>query len=326
MERYNTNTKVANFGDYCNNFEKEKEDLKKVKRSINPNTPDTQKYPKNSKFKFNNITRKMDDLTPDIIDDTLKSMEEETNEELGGGFNLSTVKGAWNKLMGRDTDEYKITKSLIDMIKSNTEKFIHRNDLDSIKYQKATQENPEAILSVELNTDKTSHPHTGIENNPEYKLKNFIKLVVKTEDGGEGDDRFEIEIISEGERLDVEISSSNIEKIWNELMKSKNELLSTQKMNIDSSHPYSKFKSKLGIRESKIKSFNESSTDLEVLSKLKQLPAYGKLKEDFKKSIREFTNEVNSSAADTGYDEGDTDHDMAFHAAIQEVIDELVGW
>ena len=322
MERYNTNTKVANFGDYCNNFEKEKEELKKVRRSIKPNTPDTQKYPKNSKLKFNNITRKMDDLTPDIIDDTLKSMEEETNEE----FNLG-IKSAWNKLMGRDTDEYKITKSLIDMIKSNTEKFIRRNDLDSIKYQKATQENPEGILSVELNTDKTSHPHTGIENSPEYKLKNFIQLVVKNlvsmDDGNDG---FVIEIISEGERLDVEISSSNIEKIWNELMKSKNELLSTQKMNIDSSHPYSKFKSKLGIRESKIKSFNESSTDLEVLNKLKQLPAYGKLKEDFRKSNHEFTNEVDSSAADTGYDEGDSDHDMAFHEAIQEAINELVGW
>jgi len=157
MERYNTNTKVANFGDYCNNFEKEKEELKKVRRSIKPNTPDTQKYPKNSKLKFNNITRKMDDLTPDIIDDTLKSMEEETNE-------------------------------------------------------------------------------------------------------------------------------------------------------------------------SKIKSFNESSTDLEVLNKLKQLPAYGKLKEDFRKSIHEFTNEVDSSAVDTGYDKGDSDHDMAFHEAIQEAINELVGW
>lgn len=72
---YNVNRNVVNFGDYCNNFEKEKEELKKVKRSINPNTPDTQKYPKNSRFKYNRITRKMDDLTPDIIDDQLKYME-----------------------------------------------------------------------------------------------------------------------------------------------------------------------------------------------------------------------------------------------------------
>ena len=73
---YNVNRNVANFGDYCNNFEKEKEELKKVKRSINPNTLDTQKYPKNSRYKYNRITRKMDDLTPDIIDYKLKSIED----------------------------------------------------------------------------------------------------------------------------------------------------------------------------------------------------------------------------------------------------------
>jgi len=150
---YNVNRNVANFGDYCNNFEKEKEELKKVKRSINPNTPDTQKYPKNSRYKYNRITRKMDDLTPDIIDDQLKSMED--------------------------------------------------------------------------------------------------------------------------------------------------------------------------VKESRI---NESSIDYDVLHKIKQLPAYNKLKEDFRKSISEFTSEVNSSADEIGYDEGDTDHDMAFSAAIQEILDEIVGW
>lgn len=73
--------KVVSF----DNFGKEKEELKKVKRSIKPNTPDTQKYPKNSKLKFNEITRKMDDLTPDIIDDKLKSMEEVDESKINEG-------------------------------------------------------------------------------------------------------------------------------------------------------------------------------------------------------------------------------------------------
>jgi hypothetical protein len=150
---YNVNRNVANFGDYCNNFEKEKEELKKVKRSINPNTPDTQKYPKNSRYKYNRITRKMDDLTPDIIDDQLKSMED--------------------------------------------------------------------------------------------------------------------------------------------------------------------------VKESRI---NESSIDYDVLHKIKQLPAYNKLKEEFRNSIDTFVDELQSSADEIGYDEGDTDHDMAFNAAIQEILDELIGW
>ena len=146
-----TKRKVDNFGDYC--VDKEKEELKKIKRSINPNTPDTQKYPKNSKYKFNHITRKMDDLTPDIIDDKLKSIEE--------------------------------------------------------------------------------------------------------------------------------------------------------------------------LDESKI---NESSIDYDVLHKIKQLPGYNQLKEKFRNAIDEFSIELGNSAGEIGYDEGDNDHDMAYNAAIQELIDELVGW
>ncbi len=150
---YNVNRRVVNFGDYCNDFEKEKEDLKKVKRSITPNSDERQKFPKNSRYKFNTITRKMDDLTPDIIDDKLKSMEE--------------------------------------------------------------------------------------------------------------------------------------------------------------------------VDESKI---NESSIDFDVLHKITQLPGFSKLKEDFRKCIDEFNTELNSAASEIGYDEGDSDHSLAYNAAIQEAIDEIVGW
>lgn len=77
---YNTkNRSVSNFSDFVNNKEKEKEDLKDLKRSINPNHDDTQKYPKNSKFKFNKITRKMDDMTLPEINDKIE--EGTSNEE-----------------------------------------------------------------------------------------------------------------------------------------------------------------------------------------------------------------------------------------------------
>ena len=75
------------------------------------------------------------------------------------------------------------------------------------------------------------------------------------------------------------------------------------------------------VDESKI---NESSIDQDVLYNITKLSAYNMLKEDFRKSIDEFTHVVNSS--DSGYDEGDTDHNLAFNAAIQEAIDELIGW
>ena len=79
---YKTNTpnyksrNVNNFSDFLDNIDSEKEELKDLKRSINPNSDNNQKYPKNSKFKFNKVTRKMDDLSLDEIDDKIDSISE----------------------------------------------------------------------------------------------------------------------------------------------------------------------------------------------------------------------------------------------------------
>lgn len=79
---YKTNTpnykskNVNNFSDFLDNIDSEKEELKSLKRSIDNNSDSDQKYPKNSKFKFNKVTRKMDDISLDEIDDKIKSIEE----------------------------------------------------------------------------------------------------------------------------------------------------------------------------------------------------------------------------------------------------------
>jgi len=79
-QTYNTSTsKIANFNDF--NPDEEKEELKKVRRSINPNTPDTQQYPGNQRYKFNKMTRKMDEIDDDLIDDELDSLEDEKKNE-----------------------------------------------------------------------------------------------------------------------------------------------------------------------------------------------------------------------------------------------------
>lgn len=78
-----------------------------------------------------------------------------------------------------------------------------------------------------------------------------------------------------------------------------------------------------GLEESKI---NESSIDYDVLDKMVKLPCYNKLREDLRGVIQEFTSCISDSSSEIGYDEGDTDHDMAFNAAIQQAIDEIVGW
>lgn len=79
---YKTNTpnykskNVNNFSDFLDNIDSEKTELKDLKKSINPNSDSNQKYQKNSKFKFNKVTRKMDDLSLDEIDDKIDSISE----------------------------------------------------------------------------------------------------------------------------------------------------------------------------------------------------------------------------------------------------------
>ncbi len=71
---YNVNKKIVNFKDFSK--EEEKEELTKVKRSFTKNSNDTQKFPNNSKYKFNKVTRKMDDLSSDMVDNSIKELDE----------------------------------------------------------------------------------------------------------------------------------------------------------------------------------------------------------------------------------------------------------
>lgn len=74
----------------------------------------------------------------------------------------------------------------------------------------------------------------------------------------------------------------------------------------------------------KFNKVNESSIDYDILSSITKLPCYNELREKFKNAIAEFTVSVDNS--NIGYDEGDSDHDLALNSAIQEAIDEFIGW
>jgi type I site-specific restriction-modification system R (restriction) subunit len=77
VDNYNVNRKVSTFGDFCDKIGAEQEELKDVKRSYSKNS-ERQQFPKNSKFKFNKVTRKMDDLSPEEVDDDINAIEEST--------------------------------------------------------------------------------------------------------------------------------------------------------------------------------------------------------------------------------------------------------
>lgn len=72
---FNVNSKVRNFGDFCNNWEEEKEKLKKVKRSYQENS-DRQNFTTNTRNEFDPITRKITAYTEEEVEDTLDNMGE----------------------------------------------------------------------------------------------------------------------------------------------------------------------------------------------------------------------------------------------------------
>lgn len=78
MDRYNSNSKVANFSDFCNNWESEKEKLKKVKRSFQPNS-DRQNFTSNTRNEYNPVTHKITAYTKDEVDDILNTMKQSEN-------------------------------------------------------------------------------------------------------------------------------------------------------------------------------------------------------------------------------------------------------
>ena len=73
---FNVNRKVVNFKDFLANPNAEKEELEKMDRQNKPNSDEKQQHIGNSRYKFNNTTRKMDDLSPDQIEDKIDAIEE----------------------------------------------------------------------------------------------------------------------------------------------------------------------------------------------------------------------------------------------------------
>ncbi len=81
---FNVNRKVVNYKDFSANPNAEKEELKKMDRQTKPKSDDKQQHIGNSRYKFNNTTRKMDDLSPAEIEDKIDAIEEleGTNESI----------------------------------------------------------------------------------------------------------------------------------------------------------------------------------------------------------------------------------------------------
>jgi RAB protein geranylgeranyltransferase component A len=78
-DSYNTNSRVNNFMDFCNNLESEKQKLKKLQRSYTTNS-DRQNFVRNSRTEYDTITHKLRDYTEQEIGDILDTLDNKEND------------------------------------------------------------------------------------------------------------------------------------------------------------------------------------------------------------------------------------------------------
>jgi protein-tyrosine phosphatase len=118
---YNVNRKVANFGDFTSNIEAEKENLKKVKRSFQPNS-DRQNFPSDTRNEFDPITRKITAFTEDEVDDRIKSVEEleEANEKKSEKSESIEECPSFSEFNKSISDLKKVTKKIHSELKRGT--------------------------------------------------------------------------------------------------------------------------------------------------------------------------------------------------------------
>ena len=70
---FNTNRNIVNFKDF--KAADEKDELEKIQRTSTENS-ERQQIVGNPKYKFNKVTHKMDELSPDMVEDSIEALEE----------------------------------------------------------------------------------------------------------------------------------------------------------------------------------------------------------------------------------------------------------
>lgn len=77
-QNYQTsNSRIQHFSDFTDNPSKEKDELKSVKRSYVDNEDRVHNLPNLSKYKYNKVSNKMDNVSKDQVEDRIESIEDE---------------------------------------------------------------------------------------------------------------------------------------------------------------------------------------------------------------------------------------------------------
>jgi hypothetical protein len=173
-QNYHTkNSRVLSFNDFEENINKEKEDLEKVKRSYVNNHEDTHSIPGNRKFKFNRVTRKMDDLSKDEVKDKLDNIDVEEKKH-----------------------KYKIVEENAEV--SN---YMFFSNLKSVKNMVDDLMNLDEVqVDSMLNDHDWAEEHMSTAKDDIEEVYNFFKNKTTNENLDNGED-YEISSISENEMI-----------------------------------------------------------------------------------------------------------------------------
>lgn len=89
-QNYQTpNSIIQHFSDFTDNQGDEKEELKKVDRSFTDNEDQSYNLPNVTKYKYNRVSNKMDDMSKDQVKDKIKSLEDDGVESTDHKFKIS---------------------------------------------------------------------------------------------------------------------------------------------------------------------------------------------------------------------------------------------
>jgi hypothetical protein len=105
MEKTNTPQYKTQYVNHFRDFDanKEKEELKKLKRSFNKNEDDIYELPNTNKPHFNNVSKKMQFLSKDEIKDKIEAIEDMEDKKESKIFNWTK----FNEMHSDDSNAFK---------------------------------------------------------------------------------------------------------------------------------------------------------------------------------------------------------------------------
>lgn len=102
-QNYNTrSTNIKHFKDLEDNSYEERDELEKVKRSYFHNDDHVHDLPNLTKYKFNKVTRKMDDVSSDAVRDRINSLETSGVKRPKHSYKIVKFSEAWGTFLVDD--------------------------------------------------------------------------------------------------------------------------------------------------------------------------------------------------------------------------------